>query len=333
MVVLPEQYQLNRELSQPPNPSMQTNTLRTLSATAAFLFSFVASAQVFIDFEQPVYNVGPLQPTTVGGGDGQAGWLRPGYTGSGPVMDVVSGGLAGAQAATSIGDYTHDAYFHMEAYTNQPGVDFYTSFLWSTDGGMSMFSISANNAANGAQPVGLMIDGTDIYYLQLPTTPEWVVFENGTNAYVVGHVQEVKIGVDMGAKTYTVTWRDVTATGPWSTPQTVPMWAPAIGSAPAPGVVNDVLIGSRTGTATYDNIRMEVAPRVPAQPPEYVIDLYAGLSIKGTFNAWYRVEYVTDLNSTNWIPLTTFELTNSPYLFIDTTKPATEKRFYRTVVP
>ncbi len=312
---------------------MNTNTLRSLAATAAFLFTCVASAQVFIDFEQPGYNVGPLQPSSVGGGDGQSGWLRPGYTASGSVMEVISGGLAGAQAARSIGDYRHDAYYAMEAYTNQPGVDFYTSFLWSTDGGRSMFSISATNAVSGAQPVGIMMDGTDIYYLARPTEPEWVLFNNGTNAYVVGHVQEVKIGVEMGAKTYTVTWRDVTDNGPWSTAQTVPMWTPAIGSAPAPGVVNDVLIGSRTGTATYDNIRMEVAPPSQVQPATYNLSLYAGLSIQGDVGSFYRVEYATNLNPTNWTALSTFELTNNPHLFIDTTTPATGTRFYKVVVP
>lgn len=65
------------------------------------------------------------------------------------------------------------------------------------------------------------------------------------------------------------------------------------------------------------------------------IALYPGLTITGSVGCQYRIEYTTFLNPnpslTVWTPLTTLTLSSSPFLYVDTTAPATGTRFYRAV--
>ncbi|MDE3100296.1 MAG: immunoglobulin domain-containing protein [Verrucomicrobiota bacterium] len=58
------------------------------------------------------------------------------------------------------------------------------------------------------------------------------------------------------------------------------------------------------------------------------LQLYAGLTIYGPLGTNYEVDYTDTLN-TNWSVLTNFALPTNPYLFIDTTAPAANHRFYR----
>lgn len=81
------------------------------------------------------------------------------------------------------------------------------------------------------------------------------------------------------------------------------------------------------------------------QSPEFIalgcesvglnIALYPGLTINGTVGCQYRIEYTTFLNPnpslTVWTPLTTLTLPTSPFLYVDTSAPATGTRFYRAV--
>jgi formylglycine-generating enzyme required for sulfatase activity len=78
-------------------------------------------------------------------------------------------------------------------------------------------------------------------------------------------------------------------------------------------------------------------PRASAQTPvELGIQLYAGLSITGTVGTVYSIDYVTDLAQTNnasaWRCLEFLQLPASPYVWADTSAPATGKRFYRAMV-
>ena len=67
-------------------------------------------------------------------------------------------------------------------------------------------------------------------------------------------------------------------------------------------------------------------------PPNLTIELYAGLTITGTTGGLYTIQYTGDPSRTDgWIALTTILLPSSPYLWVDTTDPATGKRFYRAV--
>ncbi len=81
------------------------------------------------------------------------------------------------------------------------------------------------------------------------------------------------------------------------------------------------------------------------QSPEFIaiacegvglnLALYPGLTITGSVGCRYRIEYTTFLNPnpamTVWTALTTLTLASSPFLYVDTTAPATGTRFYRAV--
>ncbi len=61
------------------------------------------------------------------------------------------------------------------------------------------------------------------------------------------------------------------------------------------------------------------------------IDLYAGISVQGTAGAPYRIEYVSNVDDTNWSELTDFILAQSPSLLFDPDSPRLSRRFYRVV--
>lgn len=81
------------------------------------------------------------------------------------------------------------------------------------------------------------------------------------------------------------------------------------------------------------------------QSPEFIaiacegvglnLAMYPGLTITGTVGCRYRIEYTTFLNPnpslTVWTALTTLTLASSPFLYVDTSAPATGTRFYRAV--
>ena len=74
-----------------------------------------------------------------------------------------------------------------------------------------------------------------------------------------------------------------------------------------------------------------LAPRVSAQtPPVLNLQMYAGLTVKGTVGTVYSIEYVTDLAHTNqsdWRCLEYLQLPASPYLWADKSAPATGSGF------
>src|SRR5208283_329936 len=63
--------------------------------------------------------------------------------------------------------------------------------------------------------------------------------------------------------------------------------------------------------------------------PAVSLQLYAGLTITGTVGSNYVVLCSTNLSQTNnWQTLTNLTLPSSPYLWVDTSAPATAQRFY-----
>lgn len=57
-----------------------------------------------------------------------------------------------------------------------------------------------------------------------------------------------------------------------------------------------------------------------------------GLSITGTVGTVYAIQATTDVGQTNgWTCLEFLRLTADPYVWIDTSAPATTRRFYRAV--
>ena len=60
--------------------------------------------------------------------------------------------------------------------------------------------------------------------------------------------------------------------------------------------------------------------------------LYPGLTLHGTLGRTYEIEYTVDVTApTNWLPLATVTLTNSPWMWFDTTATNASRRFYRAV--
>jgi hypothetical protein len=62
------------------------------------------------------------------------------------------------------------------------------------------------------------------------------------------------------------------------------------------------------------------------------INLFPVIIITGKIGDTYRVDYTTNVEPTNWIPLSTNKLTISPQMVIDTSSPLSKTRFYRTVL-
>jgi hypothetical protein len=63
-----------------------------------------------------------------------------------------------------------------------------------------------------------------------------------------------------------------------------------------------------------------------------VVKMYPGLTITGAVGNRYRVECITDLNTTNWTALTIITLPQATYTFIDEECVQPAKRFYRAVL-
>jgi len=66
-------------------------------------------------------------------------------------------------------------------------------------------------------------------------------------------------------------------------------------------------------------------------PASLSIATYPGISIVGVVGANYLLEYADALQPTNWVALTNLTLSFSPYLFVDTSVPNGQSRFYRAI--
>ncbi len=65
-------------------------------------------------------------------------------------------------------------------------------------------------------------------------------------------------------------------------------------------------------------------------PTTLTISTYPGVTINGTADLTYQIQYTTNLNS-SWLTLTNFTLPYSPYLWVDTSSSIVGQRFYRSV--
>lgn len=61
------------------------------------------------------------------------------------------------------------------------------------------------------------------------------------------------------------------------------------------------------------------------------INFYPVVLISGNIGDTYRIDYATKLAPTDWLPLSTNKLTASPQLFLDSSSPGSNTRFYRAV--
>jgi hypothetical protein len=81
-----------------------------------------------------------------------------------------------------------------------------------------------------------------------------------------------------------------------------------------------VVVSNAAGTVTSSSAALSLMS----------LNRYAGLTINGKVSGTYKVEYATNLSNPVWTTLTNLVLPSSPYLYIDTTTPATSGvRFYR----
>ncbi len=63
------------------------------------------------------------------------------------------------------------------------------------------------------------------------------------------------------------------------------------------------------------------------------MNFYPVVTLNGHVGDQYRVDYVEELNATNWNVLGYVTLPFSPYFIVDTNSPGANKRFYRVVLP
>ena len=74
-------------------------------------------------------------------------------------------------------------------------------------------------------------------------------------------------------------------------------------------------------------------PAFAQTPPTLDLHLFAGVNITGTTGTVYAVEFTPDLTQTNsWASLAYLQLPTTNYLFVDTSAPLGDHRFYRAVL-
>jgi hypothetical protein len=133
--------------------------------------------------------------------------------------------------------------------------------------------------------------------------------------YVVGSLAEVSGGPRAGRLYHYdgTNWSRVTVIGEVST--AIGVWGTAR---------NDVWVTLHNGQLLH-----------LAEPSQPVLRLqmYAGLTIRGSVGAGYQLQYTDALRPTNqWTVLTNLVLPTSPYLWFDIDSPNAPMRFYRAVL-
>ena len=97
-------------------------------------------------------------------------------------------------------------------------------------------------------------------------------------------------------------------------------------------IESDLAGGGDTGF--LDNVVLVEGPGIPATLAitlDAGAPLHAEIHISGTVGKTYRVEYVAELPSTNWITLTNLALPTSPYQVLDPTPASAGRRYYRAI--
>ncbi len=66
-------------------------------------------------------------------------------------------------------------------------------------------------------------------------------------------------------------------------------------------------------------------------PNLMAINMYAGLTIAGQIGGTYEIDSCSNLTASNWTAVTTLVLSNSPYLYVDTSSTYFSQLFYRAL--
>lgn len=128
------------------------------------------------------------------------------------------------------------------------------------------------------------------------------------------------------------------------------------GSTGAKLYVNGTLVGSHPNTGSFaswfglgsvfaftgqgnfiDELRISSVQRTtfnllaPSAPPTVELKMFAGLIISGDSGSNYEIQASPALGPTNWMTLTNFVLSESPFTFIDYRSPTNSRQFYRVL--
>ena len=92
-----------------------------------------------------------------------------------------------------------------------------------------------------------------------------------------------------------------------------------------------VSISNTAGSTLSERATMTVVPRAPQLRLSRIAGLPA-LTIDAVVGLTYRIEYNTNLSTSNWIVLAELSLTSNPFTFVDTQGTNSAIRFYRVLV-
>jgi hypothetical protein len=86
-----------------------------------------------------------------------------------------------------------------------------------------------------------------------------------------------------------------------------------------------VVVANNFGSTNSHDATLQVFPAC------FGIQLYAGLSITGQVGRTYCVQYVQNIEATNWTTLTNFIYSSPQYFYLDRETPNVPRRFFRVV--
>lgn len=93
-----------------------------------------------------------------------------------------------------------------------------------------------------------------------------------------------------------------------------------------------VSAGNSAGTTLSDQATVTVLPSAPQLSLEQVAGLPV-LTLTGVTGVTYRIEYSTNLSTSDWISLVELSLSTSPFTFTDSTGSNSSVRYYRALAP
>jgi hypothetical protein len=93
------------------------------------------------------------------------------------------------------------------------------------------------------------------------------------------------------------------------------------------------------GTGSFDGVDVAVTGdrqmvASDGEPPQLVVNLYAGMALSGIIGRTYRVEWSSAMSGGTWTSAAMLRLTNTTQLWVDTSAPvrSNSQRFYRAVL-
>jgi hypothetical protein len=185
-------------------------------------------------------------------------------------------------------------------------------------------------AAEGAKGVSIarrVISGNTVFLTVVPaaSVSVYAVEEGVPPGFVVSRITPAGGVFDVGGRK--VKW------GPWfdNTQRTLTYTLTA-----SVGISGNVPL---VGTGSFDGVDIAVTGdrqmvASDGEPPQLVVNLYAGMALSGVIGRTYRVEWSSAMSGGTWTSAATLILTNTTQLWVDTSAPvrSNSQRFYRAVL-